>query len=307
VNIRRLFGQKIGQKTKLKFGTLIISNNIQIGKDSKIGPFTLIKAENLSIGDYTVIKPLVLIKALTIEIKNYVKISILNIINSELSESSFFSIGDHSSIFPYCWIEPGEGIFIGENVGIGGHTLMFTHGSWPNYVEGGPVSFGSITIENDVWLPWRVFILPNVKIGAGVIVGANSLINKDIEECTLVAGSPAKVIKKIIKQDIDKVEKMNVIIEHYAKHIEFKDNITTNKVNNDLWELGKINISIDKNANTNDLIIFINNPIPKNIDCSYVDYNKKTVYYKRQNKKEVLDFVGFIRKFGIRLYIQQLN
>lgn len=50
-------------------------------------------------------------------------------------------------------------------------------------------------IGNDVWIGRNAVILPGVKIGEGAVVGACSLVNKDVEPFTVVGGVPAKFIK----------------------------------------------------------------------------------------------------------------
>lgn len=54
----------------------------------------------------------------------------------------------------------------------------------------------SITIYNDVWIGDNVIILPNVTINDGAIIAAGSVVTKDVNAYTIVAGSPAKPIKK---------------------------------------------------------------------------------------------------------------
>ena len=54
-----------------------------------------------------------------------------------------------------------------------------------------------MVIGNNVWLGDKVTVLPGVKIGDNVIVGANSVVSKDIPDGVIAAGVPAKVIKKI--------------------------------------------------------------------------------------------------------------
>lgn len=55
-----------------------------------------------------------------------------------------------------------------------------------------------ITIGDNVWLGANVIILPGVKIGNGCIVGAGSVVTKTFEEENLIiAGNPAKIVKKI--------------------------------------------------------------------------------------------------------------
>lgn len=50
-------------------------------------------------------------------------------------------------------------------------------------------------IGNDVWLGFETLVLPGVKIGDGAIVGARSVVTKDIPPYAIVAGSPAKIIR----------------------------------------------------------------------------------------------------------------
>ena len=61
--------------------------------------------------------------------------------------------------------------------------------------QGWPYTKGEIIIGNNVWLGDNVCVLPGVTIGDNVIVGANSVVTKDIETNTVAAGVPAKEIK----------------------------------------------------------------------------------------------------------------
>ena len=61
-------------------------------------------------------------------------------------------------------------------------------------------------IGNDVWIGSNVTILAGVNIGHGAIIGANSLVNKDVEPYQIVAGSPAKPLRK--RFDDDLIEKL---------------------------------------------------------------------------------------------------
>ena len=56
---------------------------------------------------------------------------------------------------------------------------------------------GSITIEADAWIGTGAVILPNVTIGEGAVVGANSVVTKNVEPYTVVGGVPAHFIKKV--------------------------------------------------------------------------------------------------------------
>ena len=308
VGIRRIMGNKIGKGVKLRIGTLIFANKIEIGSGTHIGPLTYIRARELNIGENNAIKALVVLKTLKVKIANYVHIAPLSIMNSEFTENSRLEIGDHCRIFPFCWIDTGEGVTMEEHVGVGGHTLMFTHGVWSNYVEGGPVSYGPIHLKKNVWLPWRVFILPNVTIGENCIIGANSLINSSIEDNTLAAGTPAKVIRKLEPDTSRRTERFTKILEEYAKYTEFKYNSKPNLREAEL-DFGDVKIIIDntKGLRKNDLLVLINEDFKDHRSLlkqgiSMLDYKSLTVYMNNNKAKEIKTFVPFLRRFGVRLY-----
>jgi len=109
------------------------------------------------------------------------------------------SIGDRVSINVSCYIG-GEGditignfVAIAHNCSIISETHIFTDTTIPIKEQG---TMGQpISIGNDVWLGSKVTILGNVNIGDGAIIGANSLVTKDIPENVIAVGVPCKVIR----------------------------------------------------------------------------------------------------------------
>jgi acetyltransferase-like isoleucine patch superfamily enzyme len=65
-----------------------------------------------------------------------------------------------------------------------------------------------IHIKHDAWIGCGCIILPNVTIGEYSIVGAGSVVTKDVEPFTVSAGVPAKVIKKLSEADIRKLKEI---------------------------------------------------------------------------------------------------
>ncbi|WP_041611335.1 CatB-related O-acetyltransferase [Treponema primitia] len=55
---------------------------------------------------------------------------------------------------------------------------------------------GDTIIGNDVWIGQNSTILPGIKIGDGAIIGTRSVVGRDVEPYTIMAGNPAKIIRK---------------------------------------------------------------------------------------------------------------
>lgn len=103
-------------------------------------------------------------------------------------------------IGPYCVIQSSKGIIleIGKNTLIAGQTFIVpsNHGiedSTP--ISKQPVSSKGIIINNDVWVGARVVIVDGVEIGEGAVIGAGSVVTKNIPPFSVAVGNPAKVIK----------------------------------------------------------------------------------------------------------------
>lgn len=52
-----------------------------------------------------------------------------------------------------------------------------------------------VIIGNDVWIGMRVVIMPGVRIGIGVVIGAGAAVTKDVPDYAIVGGVPARIIK----------------------------------------------------------------------------------------------------------------
>ena len=94
-------------------------------------------------------------------------------------------------------VEFGDNVFIGPNCGFytSGHPLDYEiRNKGLEYAK--PIKVG-----NNVWIGGNVCVLPGVTIGDNVVIGAGSVVNKDIPSNVVAVGNPCKVVKEIYKNN----------------------------------------------------------------------------------------------------------
>jgi acetyltransferase-like isoleucine patch superfamily enzyme len=224
----RLKGYKIGKNVSIGLGSVIIGKQVRIEDNSKIGYISVIRARKIDIRRFAVIGSITMLDTESIFIDEDARINENVIVGGQKTPESFFKLGKRAIIMEYSFINPTKPIEIGDDSGIGGHCLLFTHGSWLNQLDGFPVTFAKITIGERVWLPWRVFIMPGVNIGNDVVIGANSLISSDLPSNVLAAGSPAKIIKTNYPNQISEEKREEVIekiLTEFVAYIKYNNYI----------------------------------------------------------------------------------
>jgi acetyltransferase-like isoleucine patch superfamily enzyme len=85
-------------------------------------------------------------------------------------------------------------IRVGHDVSIGPNATILTLAHDPQSPHFADVG-GDVTIGDRAWIAYGAIILPGVTIGEGAVVGAGSLVTRDVEPFTIVAGVPARKIK----------------------------------------------------------------------------------------------------------------
>lgn len=135
----------------------------------------------------------------------------------DLNFNNVFRVGDRTVIDDYAIVNNGMGdviigndsvitsrvivvgpVKIGSKVVLGGFVTGLSH----NYesielsIKDQGVSLNTTIIEDDVWIGGNTVIVPGIKIGTHSLIGAGSVVTKDVEPYTIVAGNPARPIKK---------------------------------------------------------------------------------------------------------------
>jgi len=311
-------GYQIGKNVSIGMGSVIIGKNVKIEDHVKIGLLTIIRADEILIERYAAIGTFSVIDTGKLRIGEDARINEQVVIGGMKTPHSALDMGKRTIIMEYSFINTTMPITIGDDTGIGGHCLLFTHGSWLNQLEGFPVSFAPITIGKNVWLPWRVFIMPGVTIGDKVVIGANSMINKSVASNCLVAGSPAKVIKENFPEPLTGEQKHKIFKEQFD---QFLEHLIYHKVTLDKTEQGNMTfvsvrykkdsfainlINGESNAEINqkpDLLIYnisesnANPLLPDNFKGMVLNINDKT---RHGSSKIGEEYVKFVSRYGLR-------
>lgn len=113
------------------------------------------------------------------------------------------TIGNNFYTNHNCTILDGAKVTFGDNVFIAPNCVFSTAGH-PIDAEQRNVGLEiamPITVGDNVWFGTNVSVLPGVTIGSNVVIGAGSVVNKDIPSGVVAAGNPCRVLRKITEQD----------------------------------------------------------------------------------------------------------
>jgi len=155
------------------------------------------------------------------------------------------AIGSRSSVGWFCVIDDTT---VGRSVSIASHCAI----GGPKHLMGQPcqrlsersmathagTAVKRCEIGHDVWIGAHSVIAAGVRIGNGAVIGANSFVNRDVPPYAIVAGTPARVIRKRFSE-----EQIEALLKIEPWHWENADLIRFFHLHGDTWT-------------TNDLIVF---------------------------------------------------
>lgn len=311
----------LGEGVTIDGEVLLKGGMIHLGKSVNIKSNNAINVKDkLRIGGYSTINERCEISGRDIKIGQelwmlpYAKIGG----GSAFEVHSRLCIGDYCHVGMYCFINTARPVYIGDEVGLGTRTALYTHGAYSSALQGFPVAFGEIHIGDYTWIPGAI-VNPGVEIGKNCVIGVNSLVTKDIPDGSFAGGSPAKIIKKnVFPRKISPQERVDffhsflqTFAEIYSdKHqVKYSGSSETIKV-----RIDKATVLFTEHLDERDFscgqdrtifIVYINDLLIDNLDnfdrnVTIFDLKNKYIYGFADDFSERL--VNQLRRYGIRFY-----
>jgi acetyltransferase-like isoleucine patch superfamily enzyme len=184
-------------------------------------------------------------------------------------------IGDRCTIHNN-FINVCKEVIIGNDVGLSPESSILTHGYWLSVLKGYPARFAPVMICDGAIIGYRSLLMMGVTVGERAIIGANSVVARDVEPDSVYAGSPAKFIRKITPPtEEEKQTLVTYILEEYQPIAAYH--------------------SISPTISVEYPIIQVNN-------CQF---NVETLAFEGKEDEETDDFRDYVRKWGLRFYSER--
>ncbi len=164
-------------------------------------------------------------------------------------------------------------VTFGDDVGLSPEVAILTHGVWLSVLEGYPCTYAPVEIKHKTIIGFGSKIMPGVTIGVGSVVGAGSVVTKDLRGGEIYGGVPAKKIGdlKYFTED-EKRKKLGEIILDYFNIAEFYGY---------------------------DLFMIDEYPVIEFCDCTF---NVETLEMTGEETDFTDTLRGHLRRYGIRFY-----
>ncbi len=292
----------VGKNTAINNSIMLSHGPVEIGEQVQIKENSVLKAfKAVKVGDRTIVDRGVVVGGLQ-------------------SEHSYFEVGCRCVILHHTYINTAREIVVGNNVGIGGYCMIFSHGVWQNAFKGYPFQFGKVEIKDDAWLPWHVFVMPGVTIGKGSTIAGGSVVTKDVPDYCLAGGVPAKIMKQenyppkmAIDEKNELAKKILHDFEGYSKSFLSRTNTKMRALNQNALLITSdsgnlvyckeilpdiLTLPELRSLNNLDLLSFVI-PSASKQERGWIEIDSETSGGKLQDISQ--EFVQFVGRYGLRI------
>ncbi|TGE15459.1 acyltransferase [Hymenobacter elongatus] len=268
---------RIGSNTTIRATSCVIGDDVAVGAGN-----TFLIGQELRIGNLTIFGNANSLTARTVHVGEYVYWDSNVVVGhgGKFSEDAHLRVGSYSMICARITLNVNHAISIGEYVGIGEDVAVWTHGSYLPVLEGFPADFGPVSIGDKVWLPAKSTVLPNRRIGNNVVIGTNSLINKDLPDGCLAGGIPVRILRENM----------------YPSHDPARNEQLVHRIVRDYEQLA---------AYKQLAVQLAYEPTTAELRCNGVVFNLDTMKTQGAFTAVEEDFRDFLRRRGIKFYTGQ--
>ncbi len=188
---------EIGDGTQIKDAVEIeVTEQLVIGRHSILGPGTIVRGRDVVLGR-------------EFYANHHAEIGG----GSCFEKTSSLRFGYWGHMGSYAMVNTAMRVEVGDEVGMGRFTNIYTHGAYLSEIDGFPVSFGPVILGSRVWLP-SATVNPGVRIGNDVVVGVGSIVTKDLPDGCLAVGAPARVKRELTAEELAWIE---TSADHYVE------------------------------------------------------------------------------------------
>ena len=297
--IYRKYGWTIGENCSFRIGAIVIADNVFLGDNVVIESFSFVRVTNLNMLSRSRIRSLNYIHTNTFKLGINSFTQLMVFVHGNTDPKSQIIIGDNSAVYNLTYIDPTGGIVIGNRVGIGGYGLLFTHANWGDFIKGVPRTIGSIIIEDDVWVSWRVFISPGSYIGHDSIIGPNTRVSGRVNAGDVYESEGGKVRYSSVFKDVPikrRYKNAEYLINEYLKLNRDSDNT--------------VFLEDFSQAVKGDILFFIEDPAHytllqlEEMGIHYILHKSyKASINSKIGEDHFVSFNTFLNSYGIRLII----
>jgi len=259
-------------------GVYISAKEIEIGRDVTFGRDVDIRCvDKFSLGDRSHLGDNVRVRGRSVKI------------GADLYHSEGLRVGGGGCDRPWSTLVIGDRctihnqflnlampITLGNDVGLSPDVACVSHGFWLSVLRGFPASFAPINIKDGAIIGYRTMVLAGVTIGENCVVGAQSVVTKDLEGNAIYAGSPAKKIRDI---KIPGMQERRAWVDHIMH--EYQEIAAYHGINPQI-----------------------------NVQYPYVTVNGATFHVENltvtgEEDEETDDFRDAMRRYGLRFYTER--
>ncbi len=213
VALYREHGAVIGERVVIGRGTLIDTRFVEIGDDTSIGEDVLVRSRRFTIGQLGQIGA-----GCRFFCRDFIAGDVVTLrwnvaVVDGQGGIHDCTIGGLCFIAYDTYLNTDRDVTLGERVCLSPGARIYTHRKWLEALDGYPFSYAPVVIGERSWLGPGSLILPGVVLGAEVTVMANSVVASNAPAGALVGGSPAAIVKRRQKQELDPTHRAALVRE----------------------------------------------------------------------------------------------